>query len=264
MKYWLSLLALAVPALGHEFWIEPSTFAPAPGQSVAFRLRVGDGFPGEPFARNPKHIRRFVIREAGSERPVPGAAGRDPAGHARVTGKGLAIVGYRSHPTRIELPAAKFNRYLEEEGLKTILDLRRKRNDLASPGREIYSRCAKALLASGPGRDERLGFDLEIVAEDNPHDRRPGEPLTLRVFHQGSALPGALVRAFESGHRAPVLEARTGPDGRATVKLPRRGVWMLGVVHMKPAPKDANADWESLWASLTFQLGKKNHAPETN
>jgi len=36
--------------------------------------------------------------------------------------------------------------------------------------------------------------------------------------------------------------------------LPRPGVWLVKVVHMVPAPKDTGADWESLWASLTFEI----------
>ena len=32
------------------------------------------------------------------------------------------------------------------------------------------------------------------------------------------------------------------------------GVWLVKAVHMVPLPKGQDADWESFWASLTFEL----------
>jgi hypothetical protein len=36
--------------------------------------------------------------------------------------------------------------------------------------------------------------------------------------------------------------------------LARAGAWLVKTVHMVPAPTDTGADWESLWASLTFEI----------
>jgi hypothetical protein len=30
-------------------------------------------------------------------------------------------------------------------------------------------------------------------------------------------------------------------------------MWMIKAVHMVPAPAGTGADWESVWASLTFE-----------
>jgi hypothetical protein len=38
------------------------------------------------------------------------------------------------------------------------------------------------------------------------------------------------------------------------------GVWLVKAVHMIPAKPGTNADWESYWASLTFDLAEA-HAP---
>jgi hypothetical protein len=42
-------------------------------------------------------------------------------------------------------------------------------------------------------------------------------------------------------------------DGRARFALGAKGVWLVRVVHMVPAPRDSGADWESLWGSLVFE-----------
>ena len=38
-----------------------------------------------------------------------------------------------------------------------------------------------------------------------------------------------------------------------TLALPKAGVWLVKSVQMVAAPTGVNADWESLWASLTFE-----------
>lgn len=255
MRTFLLILLAAGPVLAHEFWIEPATFTPAAGARVDLRLKVGDGFPGEPVRRNPKHQRAFFVAHGGTRTQVAGLDGKDPAGVVRLERPGLHVVGYRSTPTFVELDAKKFEAYLVEEGLDSARRLRRERGETGKPGRELYSRCAKSLLVVPGGaaaRDTRLGLELEIVAEAI----RPDGRCTFRVWHGDAPLPGALVRAFHPRTDRPML-ARTDAEGRATFRLERAGRWLIGSVHMREAPSGARADWESLWASLTF-----HHQPE--
>ncbi len=261
MKPWALLLLCAAPALGHEFWIEASSFRPAPGEALDCRLFVGDGFPGEAYARNPRHIDSFFLVAGGRRLPVHGRDGADPAGrlHAPATG-GTAVLVYRSTRSRVELPAEKFERYLVEEGLEAIVRQREERGESGTPGRELYSRCAKALVrirgGRGGGHDVPVGLPLELVPEDDPAGIEPGAPLTFRVLDAGAPLARALVRAFpKEGGGAPLTE-RTDAEGRARFRLPHAGVWMVSVVAMKRAPEGLDAEWESLWSSLTFALGR--------
>ena len=50
---------------------------------------------------------------------------------------------------------------------------------------------------------------------------------------------------------------RTDAEGRARLVLPHADVWLLSVVHMIPAPAGAKADWESFWASLSFETADR-------
>ena len=52
----------------------------------------------------------------------------------------------------------------------------------------------------------------------------------------------------------PLAQARTDANGLATLRLDRPGEWMVSAVHMTPCPERTIADWESLWASVTFEL----------
>lgn len=244
--------------VAHDMWIEPTAFRPESGAILGAKLRVGQDLIGDPIPRNPELIRQFVVEDASGRKQVPGRTGADPAGLVRASGAGVMVIGYRSNPSPVEQTAEKFDQYLKEEGLDAIAALRAKRRSTAAV-QEIFSRCAKSLVLSGtPGSaqaDRTLGFTLELVAERNPYAMNPGEELPVRLTYENKPLAGALVVAMNRLNPEDKLSARSGADGRVRFKLPRRGMWLVKAVHMAPAPAGANAEWESFWASLTFELG---------
>lgn len=255
----IALLGFLLPVTAlraHDFWIEPSSFHPAPGERVAFHLRVGEHFRGDPVPRDPQRIERFAAVGATGETEVAGLEGRDPAGWAAFAAPGLYWVVYDSNHARLESEGPKFERYLGEEGLERISALRAERGQTAASAREIYSRCAKSLIAigdaGGAGHDRVLGLALELVPEKNPAALAPGEELPVRLLHQGKPLAGALVTAVPHDLPEAKVSARTDREGRVRLRLDRDGDWLVKAVHMIPAPQETGADWESLWASLTF------------
>ena len=243
----------------HDMWIEPTTFSPGPGEIVGIKLRVGVDLLGDPIPRDPALIRQFVVEDAEGRKPVVGRDGGDPAGFVRVAAPGMVIVGYQSNPSRVEMEARKFDQYLKEEGLEAIAAERARRGP-AGPAREIFSRCAKSLVQSGPAlsaqRDRALGFTLELVAERNPFAMAPGEELPVRLTYEGRPLPGALVTAVNRTNPTEKVSARSGKDGRVRLRLPRTGMWFIKAVHMVDAPAASGAEWASYWASLTFELAE--------
>jgi len=249
----LALLA-AAPLRAHDFWIEPSTFRPAAPAQIRVALRVGQDFRGDPVPRDDRKITRFVAVGPGGEASIPGLPGTDPAGFARLDRPGLYVLGYRSGRSPIELEAEKFEKYLADEGLEQVSRERARRGETGKPGKEVYSRCAKSLVAAGGGASEGfdrvLGFTLELVPQRLP---RVGD-LPVELLYEGKPLSGALVVAMNQADPTTKISARSDRNGRVVLKLPRSGVWLVKAVHMIPAPADAGADWESLWASLTFEI----------
>jgi uncharacterized GH25 family protein len=258
MRSLLFALALVPPVFAHDMWIEPTTFFPAAGQIVGARLRVGQDLLGDPLPRDPALVKQFVVEDAEGRKPLVGRDGADPAGYLRVASPGLLVVGYFSNPSAVELPAEKFNQYLKEEGLDAVATIRGQRNQTGAKAREMFSRCAKSLMLSGATTDKQsdhaLGFTLELVAERNPYSIRPGEDFPVRLTYLNKPLAGALVVAMNRLDPAQKISARTDADGRVRLRLRADGMWMVKAVHMIPAPTGAAADWESYWASLTFQL----------
>jgi uncharacterized GH25 family protein len=253
-------VALAgAPLLAHDMWMEPSTFSPAAGDIVSVRLRVGQDLLGDPIPRDPALVNQFVFEDGSGRKPLVGRDGADPAGFLRVAAPGLVVIGYRSNPSLVELTPEKFNQYLKEEGLEAIAAQRARRNETGAKARDLFSRCAKSLVLSGSPSDAQadraLGFPLELVAERNPYAIRAGQDLPVRLTYQNRPLAGALVVAINRANPSEKLTARTDADGRVRFQLRRGGMWLVKAVHMVPASAGAQADWESYWASLTFESG---------
>jgi len=255
----LAALAFHGAATAHDFWVQPSTFTPKAGDLVQLHINVGHCDQPEAFPRNSQRIERFVLVNADSEVDVPGQDGKDPVGFVRPEKDGLHIVVYDSNHARSDLEPTKFESYLREEGLESIIAQRAKRGESSKNGVEIYSRCAKSLISVGgeaTGSDRALGLKLELIAGVNPATLKPGDELPLTLLFDGKPVEGVKVAAKNVKNPTGAAIARTNKDGKVRLKLADAGAWLITAVHMVPAPKDANADWESLWASLTFEAGK--------
>ncbi len=252
----LLLVLPPVRAMAHDFWIEPIKFRVTAGEKVPLQLLVGQEFKGNSALYNPEQFERYIYTGPGGEQPVVGELGDDPAGTVAITGPGLYIVGFYSKKFDVTFKSfEEFELYLNKEGLERNLALARKRSGLRGGILELYTRCAKSLIAAPQAEsgaaDRVFGFPLELVSETNPYRQRD---LRLRLLYRAQPLEGALVVAFNKAEPLTKLKARTDKDGRVTFKLPRAGVWLVTSVHQIPTPWYARADWESFWASLTFEL----------
>ncbi|MBL8877619.1 MAG: DUF4198 domain-containing protein [Phycisphaerales bacterium] len=250
-------------AAAHEFWIEPSSFRPSASSIVQIDLRVGDGFPGEALQRSAEKIDRFFAVVNGEQRDIIGKDGSQPAGLFKTDQPGPVTLAYRSKHSHIELPAEKFESYLKEEGLDGIIAKRAQRGESAKPGREAYSRCAKSIInidgASGKvGRS--VDFPLEILMDADPASLKAGDEVVVRLLLNGKPLEGILTRATHKSNTAVAASGRTDKEGQVRLKLGADGMWMIHCVHMREAPAGLDADWESLWGSLTFQVGASEAA----
>lgn len=261
MKRFTLALALcaARAASAHDFWIEPSTFRPAAGQIVTAALRVGPKMQGEAVPRIPPFIDRFVVKGGGAESAMIGRPGSEPAGVTRIAEAGLHWIGYQSTPYSVTLDAPKFEQYLREEGLERIIAMRAKAGQQNAEGRERFYRCAKSLLTTGAaaaGFDAPLGFTLELIPRKNPYTLHTGNELPLSLLFRGKPAANVLVVAMSKDDPEHAVRARTDAHGRVALRLPRPGFWLVKAVQMEPAPQGVGVDWESWWASLTFELNQ--------
>jgi uncharacterized GH25 family protein len=235
MRRALLILLFASTARAHDFWIEPSTFRPDPAKTFTAALRVGERFEGDPVPRRSARIESFVVRTASDEREINGLENQDPAGFVRIDEAGTAVIGYRGKPTPHELPTAKFKAFLSEEGITGL-------TPTGTRQRERFYRFAKAVVQVGDGSSmpAAFGWRFELVPVSSG----------FQLLFEGKPRPDALVVAISSDGRQ--LTARTDANGNVSFEL-GKGVWLLKSTHVLPAPKGSDYDWESLWASITFE-----------
>ncbi len=262
--------ALTTSALAHEFWISPRTYRPQVNTGLAIELHNGHGFPGEKVPRDDSRIALFA--HFGPETsgpsggvPIVGRNGDTAAGLLRVASPGPHVLAYRNTPKTLTLDAAKFESYLKEEGLDAIVAERAKLKESAAPGREAFSRAAKAIVHAGEPADGAaaptsdrattpVGLTLELTPTVDPARLSPGQEAAFVLTRDGRPLADTLVRAVSAADAKASTSARTDASGVVRFPLASAGVWLINAVHMTRAAPGGEADWESVWASLTFEI----------
>lgn len=255
------LLGGVLAALAHDMYILPATFRPAKGTGLTAGFHVGDSFPDSEVSgridrlQNPRLIGRYGSAPFRNLR----VEGHRDVADVIVETPGELIAAVSTTPTLIQLEPEKFTAYLKEEGLSEVSDWRAAHGESGKPGRERYSKYAKSILLSGSSDgffNHVVGFPIEIIPEADPYQRKPGDELPIRILFRGRPAAGLQVESSWAGQGPSKTTAvgRTGPDGRLKVPLASAGRWRLHSIKMERCAEPAVADWESFWASLTFEL----------
>lgn len=247
--------------LAHDLYLRPLPFQPKPGQTIRVEYHNGDNFPMSDVATKIERLREMELRSANGRTPftnfrIEGAA--TVADVLAPQSAGTFWLVSRTQPNFIELAPAKFEDYLAHKGLHSIVEWRKNHGEAAKPGREIYSKYVKALgyVESSAGDISKpLGLAIEIVPLANPYAIAAGDHLPIRVLVRGKAQPGVAVEISHANGAKVSLERAVVTDakGEASIPVGGAGLWKLHTIFMERRD-GKDADWESYWASLTFEL----------
>lgn len=257
----LVFLVSSVPA--HEFWIQSAKYFLSVGDSTALGAYVGENFTGDTLEFRPERIVSLTrFSKSGRTELLSMIPTKGEVHHwTRFNEPGTVMFAYASNGKFVELDSTKFTDYLEEEGLDTIIRMRERLKATGLPGRELFHRCAKAIVQVGPARDTTYaiatGMRLDIVPEQHPYSLKPGDMMGVRVLFDGAPVANGLLIFWnnENGRQTRIRQ-RTDAGGRASIRLFEPGVWMISLVHMIPHPVPSEADWASYWGNVTFELGR--------
>ena len=257
----LTLIAAATPALAHDLYLMPEKFVTQAGTLLRLVFQNGDEFPVGVSAVKPERLRNTrLLSKAGSVdfENITEEAKRTVA-TVRVPGGGLAILTASTLPNFIELDPAKFKSYLTHENLNEVIAWREAHGESGKPGRERYSKYVKSLvLAAKPDAfyKERTGLTIEIVLEADPYSLSPGKTLPALVLFRGKPAVNIAVESawLEGGKAKMETIGRTDKDGRIRIPVVAAGPHRLHAIVMERCSEPKVADWESFWASLTFEI----------
>lgn len=258
-------LALLSVAEAHDFWIEAAPWRAEPGAPVEVGLYVGHATDRVAWSAPPARVLSFDRVTPTGVESLRDALRYDAirkvwSGRLDAGKRPVEVYAFETNDTTSVLDAEKFDAYARDEGLTLVLARREASGAASAPGRERYSRRAKTLLAAPGAATDRTPpplarQTLEIAPLVNPFALRADEPLRLMVLYKGAPLAGASVKfeSLDSGLLPPHRRA-TDRSGVAVFDLPKRGAWKASVVWSEPTKNDAEADYRTVFASLTFGL----------
>jgi uncharacterized GH25 family protein len=124
----------------------------------------------------------------------------------------------------------------------------------------------KAILQVGSEASDAferpLGYPAEFIPLQNPYEVRVGEELEVQFLYDGRPVPNQPIYAShdafhghddEGGHLEAV-STRTDGYGIARIHIERAGQWYIRTIHMRETTDETDVDYESNWATLTFQI----------
>ena len=257
----LVAFTIAAPVYSHDLWIVPGKFTVQPGEKIRIFINSGDTFPVSDALLNVGRIGNLTFHPASSEGieiTSFAADGMSLTAEMTATEPGTVALTLALEPRVIRLKAEEFNQYLADEGLSALLALREASGESNEPVVERYTKWAKALLSVGDESDDRWaepkGLKLEVVPHAPPRTLRRGATLPFVVLFEGKPLPEVTVVGGRAGTPANRVRTVTDSNGAATVVLQEAGWWYLRALHVIQLRDDPEAQWESFWTTITFEV----------
>ena len=263
-------LAITTTVAAHEFWLSPIAWRVAPAGRATILINVGDRFPDATSFTAPDRVESVRLVGPGGDMAISPPFRREKNSLAAdlqaPTTPGTYIGAVVIKTRFIEIKPPDFEKYLAHEGLDAIIAQRARAGESAKPGRERYSRYGKTLIRVGDAKTDAhatrpVRLKVELVPLSDPTTMKVGERCRLRLLFEGKPVAGAMVGAiYASAKTQPdewPLSARTDPQGEVEFTFEDSGPWLIRSVHMVRRAGERGteaADWESYWASLSFQL----------
>lgn len=261
-KMCLLVLLVSPFSHAHDFWLEPETFQVTAPSKVQIDFQVGHKDDVGPWDLRWKRIvglRQYqqdgISDLSASVEPI--SSRQRGSAQATLASEGTVVVGFESHHSISELNAERFNNYAEKEGLKLVLANRLTTNSVDKPGREIYSRRAKAIIQSGKALTNNvlqpIGHTLEIVPLTHPYKPSDSDDLSIKLMFKGKPLANAKVRLVSlDNEQIADVSVTTNTQGVAQFLVPKSGKWMFASVWGVPLSDDSRAEFESYFSSMTI------------
>ena len=142
---------------------------------------------------------------------------------------------------------------------RSMLAARKRDGELNKDIRERYAKHVKAIFQVGEARTDTfktvLGYPVEIIPQQNPYALKVGQTLEVLCVKDGQPLANQFVLAGRemNGKELAAPSVRTDQRGIARIALKSAGKWYVKFIHMT-AVNDAQANYESKWATLTFEV----------
>lgn len=252
------LIASLCLLFGHNLWLVKRS---EDNENAEIEINTGDTFPQSEVAIRPERIKEFKIMSVGETQQIT---------DFRVKGNSLTttiakepdvafVAAIELYPHPIELEGEKFARYIEDEDawLFTAPYFTAEKKD--GTQRESYAKFAKALVKNNVEEEmeifiSRVGHRLEIIPVGL--SEIPRKKLRVQVLFDGEPIESLRVSGGAKGlnNGSYLTHTRTDKKGFAEIEIYPERLQFLRTHFIRRHPDPSNFEWESFWASITFNF----------
>ena len=239
----------------HEMWLEPINFTPTINETLSAHIKVGQNFNGESYPYIKSETKSLKLFNQQKLIKLKHRDGDYPAIQSLVKKKGLYVLSYESVPEKVNYSSFdQFKLFLEEQGIWESWS-KENRSFINSVIKEIYTRYAKSLIQVGNTYEEdfNTGLPFELIALKNPYLPNNNQGIPVVLLYNNKPFPNSTLTIFKrKNNNISIDKITTDQNGKAFIKFGGGGIFLINAVHFIKNKKN-NADWHSLWASLTFE-----------
>lgn len=268
LKYkltYLLILLLVLPALAHEFWLEPQQYIFSRADEINIRFKVGEAFTGNNWKGNREKVNELKLYYADIIDDLSDVISDEEGDSIQfsIHEEGTAMVTFNNTNSFIELDAEKFNAYLLEDGLQAAIDYRKQHNETDSVGREFYQRSVKTIVQVGALKTavykKQTILPVDIIPLSHPYQLKDGDTLTVKVLFKEEPLVNSKIRVWHKlMGRVTDTSFMGNEKGEISFPVSTTGEWMVSCVQMIRLTDDPKAQWQSYWGSLTWGYTGRN------
>lgn len=244
---------------GHNLWLV--------GKKDRTRIRVeantGDNFPESDSAVKPDRVADFRFVSSSGSKPIENYRIENHSLVADVQNQddqSFYCVALALHAHPITLEAKKFAAYIAEENARELVEPNFILETATAPQRESYTKFAKVLIENAGAQTGDIsslvaGHRLEIIPQIAPSRVGDDGKLPVKILFEGAPVAGLRVSSGCEGTNGGkyAAHALTDENGLAQIRIENAGHSFVRAHFIRPHLDEENFDWESFWASVTFQ-----------
>ena len=243
-------------SFSHELWLEPIKFNLQPNDKLQAHIKVGQNFNGEKYPYIGAETVKLNLFQNQKAIKLKHRDGDYPAIQAVLSRKGSYVLSYESMPEFLEYENyEKFKSFLEEQGLWD-----KNKYPPSNKITEVYSRYAKSIITVGnaEGSDFQTNLLFEIVLQKSIRNLKDLSEIPVKLYYQNKPYTNCQITIFRSlNNNLDIYKIITDEKGEANISIKEGGTFLLSAVHFSNNQTGQfNANWKSLWASLTFEIIK--------
>lgn len=254
---------LALPVFAHDLFLKLDSFFVAVNSKVTISILNGT-FTSSEGAVSFARLRDVSVVSPSGTRNNPVEADftkNETTSFLNLEAReaGTYVVGLSTMEREIDLEGKDFNEYLAHDGIPDTLEERKQKNELNKKVRERYSKHVKTIFQAGNTQTDTyktlLGYPVELVPQQNPYTLKVGDTIEILCLKDGKPLVNQFVMSgYEAdGKVVAGQDVRTDKKGIAKFRLTAAGKWYVRFINMTRL-SDPKLNYESKWATLTFQL----------